>query len=94
MIYNASAECMDRKALERLQMERLQQTVKHVYENVPLYKERFDAKGITPGDIKTLEDLELLPFTVKDDLRRTHPFPDNFKTTSANSGSGSPPKAL
>ncbi|MDD4152681.1 MAG: phenylacetate--CoA ligase [bacterium] len=74
MIYNASAECMDRKALERLQMERLQQTVKHVYENVPLYKERFDAKGITPGDIKTLEDLELLPFTVKDDLRQTYPF--------------------
>ncbi len=74
MIYNASAECMDRKALERLQMERLQQTVKRVYENVPFYKTRFDAKGIRPRDIRTLEDLELLPFTVKDDLRQTYPF--------------------
>ncbi|MDD3925156.1 MAG: phenylacetate--CoA ligase [bacterium] len=74
MIYNASAECMDRSTLESLQLERLQQTVKRVYENVPLYRERFDASGIRPGDMKSLEDLADLPFTVKDDLRQTYPF--------------------
>jgi len=53
----------------KLQTERLIETVKRVYHNVPLYREKMQKKGIEPGDIKTLDDLKKLPFTYKDDLR-------------------------
>lgn len=67
-------ERLDRAALETLQLERLQWTVKHAYENVPLYTKKFDEAGVKPEDIKTLADVQKLPFTTKDDLRVTYPF--------------------
>ncbi|MGI9822301.1 phenylacetate--CoA ligase PaaK [Agromyces sp. Marseille-Q5079] len=65
---------MSRAELETLQLERLQQTVRHAYENVPLYTRKFDEAGVHPDDIRTLADVAKLPFTTKADLRDTYPF--------------------
>jgi len=73
-MYNPEIETMNRKELEALQVARLQQTVKRVYENVPFYKAKFDELGITPEDILSLDDLKKLPFTMKKDLRDQYPF--------------------
>ena len=74
MIWNKEYEAMPRGELNNLQLERLQATVKRVYESVPMYKKRFDEAGIKPDIIKTLDDLSKLPFTVKTDLRDNYPF--------------------
>lgn len=74
MYWNRQAECMDRRALEALQLERLQAQVHRVYERVPFYRARFDAFGVRPGDIRSLKDLRKLPFTMKSDLRDHYPF--------------------
>ncbi|GAA1729562.1 phenylacetate--CoA ligase PaaK [Microbacterium paludicola] len=70
----ADPEAMDRAALEALQLERLQWTVRHAYDNVPLYRTKFEAAGIVPDDIRSLADVEKLPFTTKEDLRSAYPF--------------------
>jgi phenylacetate-CoA ligase len=67
-------ERMSRAELEALQLERLQQTVRHVYEHVPLYTKKFDEAGVHPDDIRSLADVSKLPFTTKADLRETYPF--------------------
>lgn len=67
-------ETASREELTSLQNERLSQTVRRVYEKVPLYRERMDAAGITPDDIRTVNDLTKLPFTTKQDLRDTYPY--------------------
>ena len=74
MIWNEKAECMSENDKETLQLERLQKAVKRAYESVPYYKKRFDELGVKPEDIKTLKDIEKLPFTTKDDLRDAYPF--------------------
>ncbi|UOQ59161.1 phenylacetate--CoA ligase [Leucobacter rhizosphaerae] len=68
------AERLSRDELEALQLERLQWTVRHAYENVPFYRQKFDAAGVHPDDIRALSDIERLPFTTKDDLRQNYPF--------------------
>ncbi len=73
-IHNPAMECMNRDERAALQLERLQATVKREYENVPLYRERMQAKGIVPEDIRSLDDLRYLPFTNKTDLRDQFPF--------------------
>lgn len=60
--------------LRALQLERLQWTVRHAYDNVELYRRKFDEAGIRPDDIRSLDDIRLLPFTTKADLRETYPF--------------------
>ncbi|MEV7828340.1 phenylacetate--CoA ligase PaaK [Microbacterium enclense] len=60
--------------LRALQLERLQWTVRHAYENVALYRRKFDEVGVHPDDIRSLDDIRLLPFTTKADLRETYPF--------------------
>lgn len=60
--------------LRALQLERLQWTVRHAYENVALYRHKFDEAGVHPDDIRSLDDIRLLPFTTKADLRETYPF--------------------
>jgi len=67
-------ETWDRKEIEKIQLERLKESVKRAYENVPLYKEKFDSVGLKPEDIKSLDDLKKIPFTVKDDFRANYPF--------------------
>lgn len=74
MIHNPAMECMDRESMKKLQLERLQQTVRTCYENVPFYRKKFDKMGIKPEDIKSLDDITKLPFTTKYDLRDEYPF--------------------
>lgn len=62
------------ESLRALQLERLQKTVRHAYENVALYRRKFDEAGVHPDDVRSLDDIRLLPFTTKADLRETYPF--------------------
>ena len=60
--------------LRSLQLKRLQQTLQHAYANSPVYRAKFDAAGVHPGDCKTLADIAKFPFTTKSDLRDSYPF--------------------
>ena len=60
--------------LRALQLQRLQWSVRHAYENVAHYRESFRAAGVHPHDLRSLDDLAKFPFTVKDDLRANYPF--------------------
>jgi phenylacetate-CoA ligase len=71
---HAEQETMPRERLAQLQLERLQATVANAYANVPLHRQRLEAKGLRPADIRSLADLAQLPFTVKTDLRDQYPF--------------------
>lgn len=73
-IYNPQIECMPRDEIRKLQNERLQKTVRLVYDKVEVYRQRMDEKGVKPEDIKTIDDLHLLPFTEKTDLRDYFPY--------------------
>ncbi len=74
MIWNKQAECMPDKERKDLQLERLRDTVRKAYKNVPYYKKRFDELKLKPSDIKSLKDISKLPFTTKTDLREGYPF--------------------
>ncbi|HNR50774.1 MAG TPA: phenylacetate--CoA ligase [Deltaproteobacteria bacterium] len=74
MIYNEEFETLPREAIEALQLKRLQQVVSRVYHTVGFYRKAFDNAGVTPDDIRSLEDLKRLPFTCKQDLRDNYPF--------------------
>ncbi len=74
MIWNDEMETLPREALEALQLKRLKQVVERVYATVPFYRKKFQEAGITPDDIKSLDDLKRLPFTTKEDLRENYPF--------------------
>ena len=73
-IYQPEIECMDREALRKLQTERLIHQVKYCYDNVEVFRERMDKKGLKPEDVKSLDDLKKLPFTTKQDLRDYYPY--------------------
>jgi Coenzyme F390 synthetase len=70
----AKEETLSRNEMEALQLQRLQETVKRIYEKVPAYREKMSEAGIKPEDIKSLNDLRRLPFTNKKDLRDNYPF--------------------
>lgn len=72
--WNKEVECMDRSKLLALQGERLARTVRHAYDNVPAYTKKLDTAGIRPDDIRGLQDLYKIPFTVKSDFRDNYPF--------------------
>ena len=72
--FQEEIECMDRGKLKELQNDRFLQQVKNVWDNVPYYKKKMKDKGLTPDDIKSLDDLHKLPFLTKDDLRDSYPF--------------------
>ena len=74
MIYNDEYETLPREVLKALQLKRLQQVINRVYHGVGFYKKSFDKAGVTPDDLKTLDDLERFPFTTKQDLRDNYPF--------------------
>ena len=65
---------MEREELLKLQGERVSTMVKRVYDSVPFYRNKLDEMGIEPGDITTIDDLQKLPFTTKQDLRDNYPF--------------------
>ncbi|MFC4216862.1 phenylacetate--CoA ligase PaaK [Pseudophaeobacter arcticus] len=60
--------------IRALQLKRLKWSLRHAYDNVPMYKERFDAAGVHPDDLQQLSDLSKFPFTYKNDLRDNYPF--------------------
>jgi phenylacetate-CoA ligase len=74
MIYDEEFETLPREALEAIQLKRLRDLAERVYATVPFYKKAFDEQGVKPDDIKSLEDLPRLPFTMKQDLRDNYPF--------------------
>ena len=100
MIYNIEFETLPREALEAIQLRRLQATVQRVYATVPFYRKKFEEAGISPADIKTLKDLQRLPFTTKQDLRDNYPFGmfavpmDNVVRIHASSGTTGKPTVV
>ncbi|MFE0424107.1 phenylacetate--CoA ligase PaaK [Streptomyces sp. NPDC058953] len=68
------AERLTRDQLRELQLDRLRATLRHAYENVELYRRKFDEAGVRPDDCRSLGDLARFPFTTKADLRDTYPF--------------------
>jgi hypothetical protein len=73
-IFQPEFEKMPRNKLASLQEERLIKMVKYCYENVPVYRRKFKEAGIKPDNIKSLDDLEKIPFTEKEDLRKAYPY--------------------
>ena len=72
--YQKEIETMPYEEMKKLQSEKLVKQVKHVYENVPYYRDLMDKKGVTPDDIKGIDDLHKLPFISKADLRDAYPY--------------------
>jgi phenylacetate-CoA ligase len=100
MIYNVEFETLPREALEAIQLRRLQATLERVYAVVPFYRSKFQEAGITPADAQTLEDLQRVPFTSKQDLRDNYPFGlfavpmDNVVRIHASSGTTGKPTVV
>ena len=72
--YQEEIETMPLDEMRKLQSEKLVKQVKHVYENVPYYRDLMDKKGVKPEDIKGIDDLHKLPFLTKADLRDAYPY--------------------
>lgn len=72
--YQKEIECASPEKLRELQDERLVKQVKHVWDNVPYYRKKMEEKGVTPDDIKGVDDLHKLPFLSKVDLRDAYPY--------------------
>ena len=72
--YQPEIECASREEIRRIQSERLVKQVQNVWDNVPMYRKRMEEKGLTPEDIKSVDDLPKLPFIEKDDLRDEYPY--------------------
>lgn len=72
--YQPNIETALRDAIVALQKERLVQTVRRVYEKVPFYRAKMETAGVTPEDIRSIDDLHKLPFSYKQDLRDTYPY--------------------
>ncbi len=67
-------EYLDRESLEKLQLEKLGQVLERVYHKVPFYRETFRARKVQPENVKSLNDLEKLPFTTRENLRAGYPY--------------------
>ena len=67
-------EIASRDEIAALQLDRMRWSLRHAYDNAPFYRQRFDAHGVHPDDLRTLEDLARFPFTEKSHLRDTYPF--------------------
>ena len=73
-MYQPEIETMPQDQIRTLQSERLVKQVRHVYDNVPYYRAKMEAQGVTPDDIHGVEDLHKLPFVTKSDLREAYPY--------------------
>ncbi len=73
-MWNPKYEAMDRENLEQIQLERLQAILHHAYRHVPFYRSLFEDRGLGPGDILSLKDLQEVPFTTKEDLLKGFPY--------------------
>ena len=72
-IWNPRVETMPRVDLEQLQLERLQVTANRAWDGITFYRRRFEEFGLMPERLRARDDLRLLPFTERDDLRRGYP---------------------
>ena len=72
--FQPEIECASREEIRKIQSERLVKQVQNVWDNVPMYRKRMEEKGLTPEDIKSVDDLHKLPFIEKDDLRNEYPY--------------------
>jgi len=80
MIWKQDIECMSPGDMKVLQAERLKQLIPYIYRNCPVYKQKLDAAGVSPDQIKSIDDIRRLPFTVKEDMRDNYPY-GLFSTT-------------
>ena len=100
MFWDQKIETLERAALERLQLKRLQETVRRVAAHVPFYRQKFAELGVKPEDIRSLADLRRLPFTTNADLRDNYPTGllavsyDATLRLHTSSGTTGKPKAL
>jgi len=100
MILDIGFETMPREDLEAIQLRRLTATIERAYYNIAFYRENFDKNGFKPSDLKTLDDLKRIPFTVKQDLRENYPFGmfavpmDNIVRIHASSGTTGKPTVV
>ena len=72
-MFERKAQFLNPKELKRVQLSKLRRILSYAYRNVPLFKRRFNEAGVKPGSIKTLDDIEKIPFTIKNDLRDNYP---------------------
>ena len=72
--YQEDLECAPREKIIEIQNEKLKKQVRHVYDHVEYYRKKMEAKGVTPDDIQTIDDLKKLPFLSKADLREAYPY--------------------
>src|SRR5664279_6591632 len=70
----SALDYMPEERLREVQLQRLKAVTTLAYDRVPLFRERMEAKGVKPGDVQKLEDVRLLPFAIKNDLRDTYPY--------------------
>ena len=100
MFFDSKIEQMDRAEMRALQLERLKKIVKCAYDRVPFYKNKFDAIGLKPEDIQTLEDIKKIPYTTKADLRDNYPYGllavpmDDIVRVHASSGTSGKPTVV
>ena len=73
-LWQKEIETMERSKLEALQLERFKWSVKYTYDNVAYYRKKMDLCGIKPERIKTISDVQYLPYTTKEDLQAQYPF--------------------
>ncbi len=98
--YDSAIETMPLEKIREIQLEKLKKEVKYAYEKSPFYKKKFDNAGLKPDDIKTLDDLKKIPFTVKSDLRDNYPFGmnavdmENVARIHASSGTSGKPTVV
>lgn len=98
--YDAKHETLSREEMRAIQLEKLIKEVKYAYEKSPFYKRKFDEIDLKPEDIKSLEDLSKIPFTIKSDLRDNYPFGmnavdmENVARIHASSGTSGKPTVV
>jgi len=90
--WNQKIETMPTEELRKHQLQKLREKIKYCYENSSFYRKKFDSVGLKPQDIRTLNDLSKIPFTVKTDLRDNYPYgmvavkPEEIVEIHASSG--------
>jgi len=100
MILDIGFETMPREDLETIVLRRLKATIDRIYSNVPFYRRQLEENSITPNDIRSLEDLQRIPFTTKEDLRDNYPYGmfavpmDNIVRIHASSGTTGQPTVV
>lgn len=99
-MFDKRIETMSSEQMRELQLQRLKRCVHYTYERVPFYKAKFDEIGLKPEDIRTLEDISKIPFTVKSDLRDNYPYGlravdmDDIVRVHASSGTSGKPTVV